>query len=158
MIEQLIALLFIFIFFLHLKKNLLQLLPGDAVAFPARWDMESFQKVLGLPWGGCARKTSKLEAPRRHPVQMPKPPQMAPFDTEERWLHSELPLNVRAHHSIFEAEPSHPTEPFGSASPWWTQYCWRHSKPPVHITLPKCMELVLLHLPHRSPPSPDRHC
>lgn len=90
--------------------------------------MESFQKVLGLPWGGCSQKTSKLEAPRRHPVQMPKPPQMAPFDTEEQWLHSELPLNVRAHHSIFEAEPSHPTEPFGSASPWWTQYCWRHSK------------------------------
>lgn len=158
MIEQLIALLFILFFYIFKK-----IFYSSSLGMPRHSQPDEIWNLSRKFWV-CpevdvpGKLEGKLEAPRRHPVQMPKPPQMAPFDTEEQWLHSELPLNVRAHHSIFEAEPSHPTEPFGSASPWWTQYCWRHSKPPVHITLPKCMELVLLHLPHRSPPSPDRHC
>uniref|UniRef100_A0A8C6P6I9 Protocadherin related 15 n=1 Tax=Nothobranchius furzeri TaxID=105023 RepID=A0A8C6P6I9_NOTFU len=49
-------------------------------------------------------------ASRRHPDQMPKPPQLAPFDLEEQRFYSESLPNVRAPHPISKAEPGHPTE------------------------------------------------
>lgn len=42
--------------------------------------------------------------PRRHPNQMPKPPQLAPFDAKEIRLYSG-PADVQS-----EAEPSHSTK------------------------------------------------
>uniref|UniRef100_A0A8C6PYP8 Dynein cytoplasmic 1 intermediate chain 1 n=1 Tax=Nothobranchius furzeri TaxID=105023 RepID=A0A8C6PYP8_NOTFU len=45
------------------------------------------------------------EASRRHPDQMPKPPQLAPFDPEEQRFYSESLPNVRAPHPISKAEP-----------------------------------------------------
>ena len=50
------------------------------------------------------------EAFRRHPDQMPEPPQLAPLYTKEQQLYSELPLDVRAPHPISNAEPGHSTE------------------------------------------------
>uniref|UniRef100_A0A8C6LZV4 Nucleolar protein 12 n=1 Tax=Nothobranchius furzeri TaxID=105023 RepID=A0A8C6LZV4_NOTFU len=49
-------------------------------------------------------------ASRRHPDQMPKPPQLTPFDPEEQRFYSESLPNVRAPHPISKAEPGHPTE------------------------------------------------
>lgn len=50
------------------------------------------------------------EASRRHPNQMPDPPQLAPFEAKEQQLYSELPGDVRAPHPISKAEPSHHME------------------------------------------------
>ena len=41
---------------------------------------------------------------------MPKLPQLTPFDAEEQQLYSKLPLDGRAPHPIFKAEPSHPLQ------------------------------------------------
>lgn len=50
----------------------------------------------------------------RHPHQMPKPSQLAPFDRKEQQLSSELPLNIRAPHSISKAKHSQ----YCVAIPW----------------------------------------
>lgn len=40
--------------------------------------------------------------PRRHPNQMPEPPQLPPFDAQEQQLYSELPSDVQAPDPIFK--------------------------------------------------------
>ncbi len=62
-----------------------------------------------LPGWTCLEKLHR-EAPRRHPNQIPKPPQLALFDAKEQWLYFELPPDVQSPHPISKAEPSHPTE------------------------------------------------
>ncbi len=49
-------------------------------------------------------------ASRRHPEQMPEPPQLAPLDVEEQRLYSELLPSDRALHPISKGAPSHPAE------------------------------------------------
>ncbi|KAK3534858.1 hypothetical protein QTP86_028556 [Hemibagrus guttatus] len=62
-----------------------------------------------LPGGACPvhlpRKTS-----RRHPKQMPEPPQLSPFGVEEQRLYSELLPGDRAPYPISKGAPCHPTE------------------------------------------------
>uniref|UniRef100_A0A3B3BM94 Ig-like domain-containing protein n=1 Tax=Oryzias melastigma TaxID=30732 RepID=A0A3B3BM94_ORYME len=50
------------------------------------------------------------EASRRHPDQMPEPPQLAPLDVEEKRLYSEFSPGDRASHPISKGAPSHPPE------------------------------------------------
>ncbi|MED6247309.1 hypothetical protein ATANTOWER_023886, partial [Ataeniobius toweri] len=47
---------------------------------------------------------------RRHPMQMPEPPQLAPLDVEDQRLYSELLPDGRAPHPVSEGVPDHPTE------------------------------------------------
>ncbi|KAK3523918.1 hypothetical protein QTP70_016734, partial [Hemibagrus guttatus] len=47
---------------------------------------------------------------RRHPKQMPEPPQLPPFDVEEQRLYSELLPGDRAPYPISKGAPCHPTE------------------------------------------------
>ena len=64
------------------------------------------------------------EVLRGYHNQMSEPPQLAPFDTKEQQLSSELPPDVQPSNPISKAEPSLPvkepgkskTLPFGSAS------------------------------------------
>ena len=46
------------------------------------------------------------EASRRHPDQMPEPPQLAPLEAEERRFYSELLPDDRASHPISKGEPA----------------------------------------------------
>ncbi|KAF7665895.1 hypothetical protein LDENG_00128250 [Lucifuga dentata] len=45
-------------------------------------------------WVSCALKYLPREASRRHPDQMPKPPQLAPLDMKEQSFYSKLLLDV----------------------------------------------------------------
>lgn len=49
-----------------------------------------------------AQKTSK----GRCPNQMPKQPQLAPFDAEKQWLCSKLSIDDQTPHPISKSEPS----------------------------------------------------
>ncbi|KAK3556856.1 hypothetical protein QTP70_022354 [Hemibagrus guttatus] len=66
----------------------------DPEAFPDQpRDIES---SLGSPPGGAYPEHLPRETSRRHPKQMPEPPQLAPFDVEEQRLYSELLPGDRA--------------------------------------------------------------
>ncbi|KAK3506551.1 hypothetical protein QTP70_009032 [Hemibagrus guttatus] len=52
-----------------------------------------------LPCGACPEHLPR-ETSRRHPKQMPKPPQLPPFDVEEQWLYSKLLPGDRAPYPI----------------------------------------------------------
>jgi len=69
--------------------------PGSSLGSPPSWT--------------CLENLSR-EASRRHPNQMPEPPQLNPFDAKEYRLDSKLPPDVRAPYPISKAEPGHPTE------------------------------------------------
>ena len=56
------------------------------------------------------RVNLQQEVPGRHPDQIPKSPQLAPFNAKDQRLYSELPVDVRASHPISKAEPGHSTE------------------------------------------------
>ncbi|XP_048014247.1 chymotrypsin-like protease CTRL-1 isoform X2 [Megalobrama amblycephala] len=58
--------------------------------------------------GPPARNTR--ESSRRHPEQMPEPPQLTPLNVEEQRLYSELLPSDRAPHPISKGAPSHPAE------------------------------------------------
>ncbi|KAK3506303.1 hypothetical protein QTP70_017471, partial [Hemibagrus guttatus] len=62
-----------------------------------------------LPSGACPEHLSR-ETSRRHPKQMPEPPQLPPFDVEEQRLHSELLPGDRDPYPISKGAPRHPTE------------------------------------------------
>ncbi|MEQ2171923.1 hypothetical protein GOODEAATRI_015637 [Goodea atripinnis] len=50
------------------------------------------------------------EVSRRHPNQIPKPPQLAPLDVEKQRLYSESLPDDQASYPISKGEPRHPTE------------------------------------------------
>uniref|UniRef100_A0A3B5L6N0 ubiquitinyl hydrolase 1 n=1 Tax=Xiphophorus couchianus TaxID=32473 RepID=A0A3B5L6N0_9TELE len=54
--------------------------------------------------------SSLWDVSRRHPDQMPGPPQLAPLNVKEQWLYSESLLDDQASHPISKGEPRHPTE------------------------------------------------
>ncbi|KAK3532345.1 hypothetical protein QTP86_016026 [Hemibagrus guttatus] len=62
-----------------------------------------------LPGGACLEHLPR-EMSRRHPKQMPEPPQLAPLDVEEQRLYSELLPGDRAPYPISKGVPRHPTE------------------------------------------------
>uniref|UniRef100_A0A8C6KI56 Ig-like domain-containing protein n=1 Tax=Nothobranchius furzeri TaxID=105023 RepID=A0A8C6KI56_NOTFU len=97
-----------------LPGHLHQLLRQDPKAFPDQiGDVTSPTcpgSTRGPPAGRTCPKHLPREASRRHPDQMPKPPQLTPFDPEEQRFYSESLPNVRAPHPISKAEPGHPTE------------------------------------------------
>ena len=97
-----------------LPSNVFQFLLGDPEAFPGQLGYVippvSSRSTSWSPTSWMCPENLQGEAPRRHPDQMPEPPQLAPFDAKEQRLYSELPPDVRAPHPISKAEPSHPTE------------------------------------------------
>ncbi|KAK3574723.1 hypothetical protein QTP86_015383, partial [Hemibagrus guttatus] len=62
-----------------------------------------------LPGGACPEHLPR-ETSRRHTEQMPKPPQLSPFDMEEQRLYSELLPGSRTPYPISKGAPRHPTE------------------------------------------------
>ncbi|KAK3517823.1 hypothetical protein QTP70_018978, partial [Hemibagrus guttatus] len=82
-------------------------------------------------------KNTSRETSRRHPKQMPEPPQLPPFDVEEQQLYSELLPGDRAPYSISKGAPRHPTEEahFGRLYPG--SYPFGHD--------PELMTIGLLH-------------
>ena len=60
------------------------------------------------PPGRECLKHLPRETSRKHLNQMPKPPQLAPLNTQEQQLYSELLPDVPAPHPISNAESSHP--------------------------------------------------
>ncbi|KAL3970244.1 alcohol-forming fatty acyl-CoA reductase [Sarotherodon galilaeus] len=99
---------------LPLPSHLLQLIRGNTKAFPGQpRDIISPAcpgSAPGPPPGGTCPEHLTQEAPRRHPCQMPEPPQLAPFDVEEQRLYSEPLPDGRTSHPISKGEASHPSE------------------------------------------------
>ncbi len=95
----------------------------------------------GPPPGGTRPKHLPGKASRRHPEQMPEPPQLTPLDVEEQRLYSELLPSDWASHPISKGAPSHPTEKahFGRLYP----HSW--TRPPDTWTPP--LEVATLHQP-----------
>uniref|UniRef100_A0A8C6PQA5 Nicastrin n=1 Tax=Nothobranchius furzeri TaxID=105023 RepID=A0A8C6PQA5_NOTFU len=97
-----------------LPGHLHQLLRQDPKAFPDQIGDVTSPTCPGSTRGPPADRTCPKHLPRqasgRHPDQMPKPPQLAPFDPEEQRFYSESLPNVRAPYPISKAEPGHPTE------------------------------------------------
>ncbi len=60
--------------------------------------------------GGTRPEHLPRKASRRHPEQLPEPPQLAPLNVEEQRLYSELLPSDRAPHPISKGAPSHPAE------------------------------------------------
>ncbi|KAL3967042.1 tripartite motif-containing protein 35 [Sarotherodon galilaeus] len=66
--------------------------PGEYQGVPRpaeRYNLSSMSWAPGPPPGGTCLEHLTQEAPKRHPCQMPEPPQLAPFDVEEQRLYSE---------------------------------------------------------------------
>ncbi len=80
---------------LPLPRHFLQLFRGDTEPFPGQpGDIVSPacpRSSPGPPPGGTRLEHLPGKASRRHPEQMPEPPQLTPLDVEEQRLYSELP-------------------------------------------------------------------
>ncbi|KAK3514739.1 hypothetical protein QTP70_029689 [Hemibagrus guttatus] len=95
-------------------RHFLQLSRRDPEAFPGQPRDIVSPACPGsspgpLPGGACPEHLSR-EMSRRHPKQMPEPPQLPPFDVEEQRLYSELLPGDRAPYPISKGAPRHPTE------------------------------------------------
>ncbi|KAK3546361.1 hypothetical protein QTP70_025767 [Hemibagrus guttatus] len=90
-----------------------------------------------------------------HPKQMPKPPQLSPFDVEEQRLYSELLPGDRAPYPISKGAPCHPTEDahFGRLYPG--SYPYGHD--PELMTIETEQPLTEGHGP-RTPRAPPTEC
>ena len=97
-----------------LPSHFHQLFWGDPKAFPGQpGDVIPPACPGSAPRSPPSRTCLKdlpREASRRHPHQMPEPPQLAPLDMKEQRLYSESLPDVRAPHPISKAEPGHPAE------------------------------------------------
>ncbi|KAK3555190.1 hypothetical protein QTP86_010028 [Hemibagrus guttatus] len=95
-------------------RHFLQLFRRDPEAFPGQpRDIVSPAcpgSSPGPPPGGACPEHLSRETSRRHPKQMPKPPQLPPFNVEEQRLYSELLLGDIAPYAISKGAPCHPTE------------------------------------------------
>ncbi|KAK3517186.1 hypothetical protein QTP70_000829 [Hemibagrus guttatus] len=96
------------------SSHFLQLFRRDLEAFPGQPKDIVSPACPGsspgpLPGGACPEHLSR-ETFRRHPKQMPEPPQLPPFNVEEQHLYSELLPGDRAPYPIPKGVPCHPTE------------------------------------------------
>ncbi|KAK3533720.1 hypothetical protein QTP70_024318, partial [Hemibagrus guttatus] len=97
-----------------LPRHFLQLFRRDPEAFPGQPRDIVSQACPGsslgpLPGGACPEHLPR-EMSRRHPKQMPEPPQLSPFDVEEQRVYSELLPGDRAPYPISKGAPHHPME------------------------------------------------
>ncbi|KAK3533518.1 hypothetical protein QTP70_023342, partial [Hemibagrus guttatus] len=95
-------------------RHFLQLFRRDPEAFPGQPRDIVSPACPGsspgpLPGGACPEHLSR-ETSRRHPKQMPEPPQLPPFNVEEQRLYSELLPGDRAPYPISKGAHRHPTE------------------------------------------------
>lgn len=74
----------------------------------------------------CLRSWAEVRngSARRRPNQMPKPPQLSPFDMKKKRLHSELPLDVWDPHPFCKAEPSSPATEIHSGCLFPQAHCF----------------------------------
>ena len=91
-----------------------QLWLGDPEAFPGQCgDIISPPSPGSSPWPppswSCLEHLPR-EAPRGHPYQMSKPPQLAPFNAKEQRLYSVTLADDWASHPISKGDASHPPE------------------------------------------------
>ncbi|KAK3548865.1 hypothetical protein QTP70_021277 [Hemibagrus guttatus] len=97
-----------------LPRHFLQLFRRDPEAFPG-WPRDVVSPACpgsspgSLPGGACPEHLPR-EMSRRHPKQMPEPPQLSSFDVEEQRLYSELLPGDRAPYPISKGAPRQPTE------------------------------------------------
>ncbi|KAK3567625.1 hypothetical protein QTP86_020275 [Hemibagrus guttatus] len=94
----------------HVQRR--ETLPEGPRGTPRPAERQSLQRVLGLPW--ASPRWGMPGTPPQghvlgHPKQMPKPPQLSPFDVEEQRLYSELLPGDRAPYPISKGAPRHPT-------------------------------------------------
>lgn len=66
------------------------------------------------------------EGSRRHPDQMPGPPQLVPYNAKEQRLHFEPLPDVRPPYPISKAEPSHPAEKANFNHLYWWPCSFGH--------------------------------
>ncbi|KAK3507438.1 hypothetical protein QTP70_020628 [Hemibagrus guttatus] len=95
-------------------RHFLQLFWRDPEAFPGQPRDIVSPACPGsspgpLPGGACPIHLPR-ETSRRHPKQMPEPPQLSPFNVEEQRLYSKLLPGDRAPYPISKRAPRHPTE------------------------------------------------
>ncbi|KAK3559006.1 hypothetical protein QTP86_000109 [Hemibagrus guttatus] len=111
-------------------RHFLQLFRRDPKAFPGQpRDIVSpvcpWSSPGSLPSGACPEHLPR-ETSRRHPKQMPKPPQLSPFDVEEQRLYSELLPGDRAPYPISKGLPRHPAEEAHSGCLYLGSYPFGH--------------------------------
>ncbi|MEQ2252927.1 hypothetical protein ILYODFUR_026849, partial [Ilyodon furcidens] len=92
-----------------LPSHLGQLVRGNPKAFPGQPRNIVPPACPGsssgpLPGGMCPEHLTR-EASRRHPNQIPEPPQLAPLDMEKQRLYSESLLDDRASHHTLRESP-----------------------------------------------------
>ena len=68
------------------------------------------RSALGSPPRWACPKHLPREMFRRHPNQMPEPPQLTPLNMGEKRLYSEPFPDVQTPHPISKAQPSHPAK------------------------------------------------
>ncbi|KAK3560940.1 hypothetical protein QTP86_023134, partial [Hemibagrus guttatus] len=95
-----------------LPRHFLQLFRRDPEAFPGQP-----RDIVSAACPGSEHLPR--ETSRRHPKQMPEPPQLSPFDVEELRLYYEPLLGDRALYPISKGALRHPTEEahFGRLNP-----------------------------------------
>ncbi|MEQ2297085.1 hypothetical protein AMECASPLE_031119 [Ameca splendens] len=97
-----------------LPRHLLQLLREEPKGLPGQ-PQDTVPSACpgsspGPTPGEMCPKHLPREASRRHPIQMPEPPQLVPLNVEKQRLYYEPLQDGRTPHPISKGGPSHPAE------------------------------------------------
>ncbi|PWA25445.1 hypothetical protein CCH79_00005356 [Gambusia affinis] len=82
---------------------------SQGISRPAEKHSPSSVFWVSPPPGGMCPEHLTGEASRRHPTQMPEPPQLALLDVKEQRLYSESLPDDQAFHPVSKGKPRHPT-------------------------------------------------
>ncbi len=113
-----------------LSSSVFQLLLGDPEVFPSQMRYVIYPACSGSTLRSLTSWTSIRRHPRRHPDQMLKPPQPAPFYVTEQRLYCELRPDIWAPYPISKGELRRPAcncyhiRPVTTQSSWsWVSVC-----------------------------------